>query len=212
MTAVLPTTSRLVVRRAGHAIGARVPKPVILIDSREQLGYAFEAYANWIGGIVIFAEEAHATIQLQSAIHEELVVAHLYQKAAGRQSPSYFCPEDNSENYDFVLLRREKLCRRCQAAAATARSEAMAWARDVPIVVTPLPADLRARAYFGHYVEHAGLEAFVRHCFSNYEALLPRLRAWPPAAFAQRFPERSCRRPGYAGARCGARERLAGLH
>ncbi len=152
-------------------------------------------------------------------------MAHLYQKAAGRQSLPYFHPENNAEDYDFVLLRREKLCRRRQAAAATARSEAMAWARDVPIVVTPLPADLRARAraHFGHYVEQAGLEAFVRHCFSNYEALLPRLRAWSPAAFdagyavlrarvdadvrtalaafAQSFPERLCRRPMWAARR-----------
>ena len=152
-------------------------------------------------------------------------MAHLFQKATGRQSPPYFHPEDNAENYDFVFLRREKLCRRRQAAAATARSEAVAWAREATLVVAPLPADLRARAraHFGHHVEQAGLEAFVRHCFSNYEALLPQLREWPPsafdagyavlrarmdadvrtalAAFAQRFPERPCRRPMWAARR-----------
>ena len=152
-------------------------------------------------------------------------MAHRFQKTAGRQSPPYFHSEDNAEDYDFALLRREKLCRRRRVAAATARSEATAWAREVPIVVAPLPADLRARAraHFGHHVEQAGLEAFVRHCFSNYEALLPRLREWPPvafgagyavlrtrvdadvrtalSAFAQCFPERPCRRPMWAARR-----------
>jgi ERCC4-type nuclease len=48
--AVAPTSSRLIVKRAGKAITGTVPKPQVLVDTREQLPYSFEGFQNWIGG------------------------------------------------------------------------------------------------------------------------------------------------------------------
>jgi len=50
---VPPTRSRLRVMRDGHNIirSARIPKPVVLVDSREQEPLPlFENHPNWIGG------------------------------------------------------------------------------------------------------------------------------------------------------------------
>lgn len=53
-------TGRLLVKRRGHSIlrSARVPKPVVLVDTREQQPLAlWESHPNWIGG------ERRATIR-----------------------------------------------------------------------------------------------------------------------------------------------------
>jgi hypothetical protein len=43
-----PTTSRLAVKRSGKDITKTVPKPVVLIDTREQRPFTFERFSNWI--------------------------------------------------------------------------------------------------------------------------------------------------------------------
>lgn len=55
MVPVPASTARLVVKRGGHAISGRVPKPTVVVDSREQLPFTFQDYANWIGGTVVAA-------------------------------------------------------------------------------------------------------------------------------------------------------------
>jgi ERCC4-type nuclease len=45
---VPPTASRLLVKRGGSSITGKIPKPVILIDTREQLPFSFERFPNWI--------------------------------------------------------------------------------------------------------------------------------------------------------------------
>lgn len=50
MPAVPPTSSRLVVKRGGRAITREIPKPVVLIDTREQLPLSFNRFPNWIAG------------------------------------------------------------------------------------------------------------------------------------------------------------------
>ena len=50
---VAPTTGRLRVMRDGHNIirSARIPKPVVLVDTREREPFALHAnHPNWIGG------------------------------------------------------------------------------------------------------------------------------------------------------------------
>jgi len=47
---VPPTKSRLLVKRDGHSITSRVPRPIILVDSREQLPFDFSLFPNWIAG------------------------------------------------------------------------------------------------------------------------------------------------------------------
>jgi ERCC4-type nuclease len=49
MYPVPPTTSRLTVKRAGKAITRHVPKPTVLIDTRERLPYQLN-YPNWLAG------------------------------------------------------------------------------------------------------------------------------------------------------------------
>ncbi|MDP3520859.1 MAG: ERCC4 domain-containing protein [Hydrogenophaga sp.] len=48
--AVPPTASRLIVRRDGKAITGKVPKPVILTDTREQSPLDLARFKNWIAG------------------------------------------------------------------------------------------------------------------------------------------------------------------
>jgi len=43
-----PTSSRLIIKRDGHSITRQIPKPVILIDTREKLPFDFERFPNWI--------------------------------------------------------------------------------------------------------------------------------------------------------------------
>jgi ERCC4-type nuclease len=48
MNAVAPPTGRLLVKRGGHSITKQIPKPVVLVDSNEQMPFDFTAHANWI--------------------------------------------------------------------------------------------------------------------------------------------------------------------
>jgi ERCC4-type nuclease len=50
LTAVPPTNSRLIVKRDGSAITRHVPKPTVLIDTREQAPFNLARFANWIEG------------------------------------------------------------------------------------------------------------------------------------------------------------------
>ena len=45
-----PPTGRLIVKRDGRSITRQIPKPVILIDTREQYPFDFSRFKNWIGG------------------------------------------------------------------------------------------------------------------------------------------------------------------
>lgn len=89
-------------------------------------------------------------------------------------------------------------CNACQLAsleaaqradAAEVASGAVDWAEAVTVVVDRLPDDLRRRAD-AHYATHGhervpgsnGLEAYVRHHWSNYDALLRTLAERFPAA------------------------------
>lgn len=49
MSAVPPTTSRLIVMRGGSSITKSVPKPTVIVDTREQRPLSFERFKNWIG-------------------------------------------------------------------------------------------------------------------------------------------------------------------
>lgn len=44
-----PTTSRLLVKRDGSSITRSIPKPIVIIDTREQAPFTFERFPNWIG-------------------------------------------------------------------------------------------------------------------------------------------------------------------
>ena len=48
MEPVAPPKSRLIVKRAGHSITRKIPKPVVLIDTREQTPFSFSNFPNWI--------------------------------------------------------------------------------------------------------------------------------------------------------------------
>ena len=56
MAPVPPTTSRLLVKRGGSSITGTIPKPVVLIDTREQQPLSFARFPNWI------ASERSATL------------------------------------------------------------------------------------------------------------------------------------------------------
>lgn len=45
-----PPTGRLIVKRDGHSITRQIPKPTVLIDTREQYPFDFSRFKNWIGG------------------------------------------------------------------------------------------------------------------------------------------------------------------
>ena len=47
---VSPPTGRLLVKRGGHSITRQIPKPIGLVDSREQMPFDFAGFPNWIGG------------------------------------------------------------------------------------------------------------------------------------------------------------------
>ena len=50
MTFAPPPSGRLLVKRDGHSITRSIPKPIVLIDSREQTPFSFDGVKNWIGG------------------------------------------------------------------------------------------------------------------------------------------------------------------
>lgn len=47
---VSPPIGRLLVKRGGHSITRQIPKPIVLVDSREQMPFDFTRFPNWIGG------------------------------------------------------------------------------------------------------------------------------------------------------------------
>lgn len=53
MTIVAPTTSRLIVKRDGKAITGKIPKPTVVVDTREQRPFDLGRFNNWIGGIEV---------------------------------------------------------------------------------------------------------------------------------------------------------------
>ena len=47
-----PPSVRLIVKRHGSSITRRIPKPVVIVDTREQAPFEFAGLSNWIGGTV----------------------------------------------------------------------------------------------------------------------------------------------------------------
>ena len=47
-----PPPGRLLVKRAGHSITRQIPKPIVIIDTREKTPFGFTGHMNWIGGTV----------------------------------------------------------------------------------------------------------------------------------------------------------------
>jgi ERCC4-type nuclease len=47
---VPPPSGRLIVKRKGHSITRQIPKPVILVDTREKTPFEFDRFKNWVGG------------------------------------------------------------------------------------------------------------------------------------------------------------------
>lgn len=45
---VAPPSSRLIVKRNGHSITRQIPKPVVLVDTREKSPFDFSRFPNWI--------------------------------------------------------------------------------------------------------------------------------------------------------------------
>lgn len=45
-----PPSGRLLVKRCGHSITRQIPKPVVLIDTREKHPFDFSGFKNWIAG------------------------------------------------------------------------------------------------------------------------------------------------------------------
>ena len=45
-----PPTGRLIVKRDGHSITRQIPKPIVLIDTRERYPFDFSRFKNWIEG------------------------------------------------------------------------------------------------------------------------------------------------------------------
>jgi len=47
-----PTKNRLIIKRAGRSVTSHVPKPTVIIDTREQQPFRFRDHMNWIDGEV----------------------------------------------------------------------------------------------------------------------------------------------------------------
>lgn len=47
---VSPPSRRLIVKRNGRSITKQIPKPVVLIDTREKMPFDFTEFNNWIAG------------------------------------------------------------------------------------------------------------------------------------------------------------------
>ena len=45
---VAPPSGRLIVKRDGHSITRQIPKPIVLVDTREQYPFDFSRFPNWI--------------------------------------------------------------------------------------------------------------------------------------------------------------------
>jgi ERCC4-type nuclease len=48
---VSPPSGRLIVKRNGHSITRQIPKPVVLVDTREKTPFDFGQFSNWIGEV-----------------------------------------------------------------------------------------------------------------------------------------------------------------
>jgi ERCC4-type nuclease len=47
-----PPSGRLLVKRDLHSITRLIPKPVVVVDTREQSPFEFTGFENWVGGTV----------------------------------------------------------------------------------------------------------------------------------------------------------------
>jgi len=47
---VAPPKGRLIVKRGGHSITRQIPKPIVLVDTREKYPFDFSRFKNWIAG------------------------------------------------------------------------------------------------------------------------------------------------------------------
>ena len=45
-----PPKGRLIVKRGGHSITRQIPKPIVLVDTREKYPFDFRGFKNWIAG------------------------------------------------------------------------------------------------------------------------------------------------------------------
>ncbi len=45
-----PPQGRLIVKRDGHSITRKIPKPVVLVDTWEKEPFDFSRFKNWIAG------------------------------------------------------------------------------------------------------------------------------------------------------------------
>lgn len=45
---VAPPSGRLIVKRNGHSITRQIPKPIVLVDTREKYPFEFSRFPNWI--------------------------------------------------------------------------------------------------------------------------------------------------------------------
>jgi len=43
-----PPTGRLIVKRDGHSVTRQIPKPIVLVDTREKYPFNFSRFPNWI--------------------------------------------------------------------------------------------------------------------------------------------------------------------
>lgn len=51
MTTVAPTKGKLIIRRGGRQTTTLVPRPIVVVDTREQAPYTFDGFRNWISGV-----------------------------------------------------------------------------------------------------------------------------------------------------------------
>lgn len=50
LISVPPPTGQLIIRRNGHSITRQIPKPVVLVDTREKTPFEFGRFSNWVAG------------------------------------------------------------------------------------------------------------------------------------------------------------------
>ncbi len=91
----------------------------------------------------------------------------------------YEAGQDHSERRAQSGLYRREL-------GVAGKTQTLEWARSVEIVVQPIPSNVWRQAclHFRHRPNQVGLEAHVRHQFTNYDDLLVELRRRRGAAEA----------------------------
>ena len=55
---VAPPSGRLIVKRDGHSITRQIPKPIVLVDTRERYPFDFSRFPNWV------ADEKRQTLKV----------------------------------------------------------------------------------------------------------------------------------------------------